>query len=1042
MFETHVVNENRNSFKMYFDDYKLAWIDARKVHKYGRASGGCLYGYRKNIEKMYDLEFKNINQEVVLKCKFGGEQVWFIPRYLNCTNWGNDFNEFKNFLFDMNAASFCVLGDLNARIACEQHIEKRMLANCPCISANRKSKDVKLDANGRKILELFDDIGGIIINGRTDGDKHGNFTFMGSMGNSVIDYCCCSVSFLNVVQNFSVLDKPYSDHMPLNLVISTKSRLVANDEHKLRPKLLWLDRSAYNYTAKLSHLTAHTTLPIGSINDRVDFLKQLIIEAAPVYHERKLYEPKEKWFDAQCYNSRKKMFASLKLWRRCSIPLLRERYLCAVRSYKNLCKEKQIQYTNNNVELLNNARNSKEWWALANSFKSRKWKTNVPIDISVLSSHFFELLSQDATLSIDTVEPRVFHYELDRELVLDELIVALRNTKKGKAPGADRISYEFYAHAPLNFLKWVLVVLNEIFNNGFTPESFRTSIILPLHKKGDRSDASNYRGLSLLDTLYKLFTSILLKRLTAWAERYSILNEYQAGFRQGYSTVDNIFNLSSIAHIYIKSMKKRLYAFFVDLKAAFDTIPRQALFYKLYSIGISSKIINTIRQFYTNTKSAVWNGEHTSEYFEVLHGVRQGCVLSPMLFSLYVNDMHDCLSGGITIGGTVIKLLLYADDIVLLSDRVEGLQVMINELESYCTQWGLTVNLLKSKVMVFRNGTRLSPKEKWYYGGGEIETVNYYKYLGVTLTYNLSLNRHFNETLVKSKNAIASTWSQFVRNRRITQDNKIKIYTSASRSIMCYAAQVWGYNQYDIVERLQRFFLKKLLHLPSNTPNYMIHLETRRDKEYTITLKTHFDYIRKIMKYPRQRLPRILMEEVILKMTYWAESWVQIFDSVGMKLDFFGERVDWVDAHTKVIELLKAKHYNEHISQARMSQFHDQYGVLQHKDTPDYFRGDMGLAAISMIFKARGGLLNINARAFKNNTMGYCTICNLDEAENTYHFIAVCPIYKAIRRRWLRKDELSKAEFLCVMNGSSYASLSKYLIHALHYRNLIVNEFS
>lgn len=198
-----------------------------------------------------------------------------------------------------------MLGDLNARIAREQMIDKRMLATCPNISAKRQSKDGKLDANGRKVLELFDDIGGIIVNGRTNEDKDGNFTFVGAMGCSVIDYCCCSLSFLSLIHSFSVLDKPYSDHMPLRLLI-TQNHQVPNQERNLLPKLLWLDRSACTYTSTLNNIVAHTALPSTDVEDRVCYLKQLIVESAPTSNEVKFYEPKQKWFDTQCYNARKK----------------------------------------------------------------------------------------------------------------------------------------------------------------------------------------------------------------------------------------------------------------------------------------------------------------------------------------------------------------------------------------------------------------------------------------------------------------------------------------------------------------------------------------------------------------------------------------------------------------------------------------------------------------------------------------------------------------------------------------------------------------
>jgi len=127
---------------------------------------------------------------------------------------------------------------------------------------------------------------------------------------------------------------------------------------------------------------------------------------------------------------------------------------------------------------------------------------------------------------------------------------------------------------------------------------------------------------------------LLLERLKNWVKNYNILTEFQASFRKGYSTVDNIFSLTSIARSYIDSGKK-LYAFFVDFRAAFDSIDRRTLTYKLSNIGISTAFLNVLQSLYTDNLTAVWDGEQLYEWFTTEAGVKQGCLLSPFLFSLF-----------------------------------------------------------------------------------------------------------------------------------------------------------------------------------------------------------------------------------------------------------------------------------------------------------------------------------------------------------------------------------------------------------------------
>ena len=139
---------------------------------------------------------------------------------------------------------------------------------------------------------------------------------------------------------------------------------------------------------------------------------------------------------------------------------------------------------------------------------------------------------------------------------------------------------------------------------------------------------------------------------------------------------------------------------------------------------------------YENTTSKIFYSNTFSESFNVDLGVQQGCILSPILFAMYLNDLNDVLPGGVAVDNIHIKVLLYADDIVILSDSSFQLQDMINVLFNYCQMWNLKVNMDKSKVLVFRNGPRIPHNLKCNFGEDSIDIVNS-KYLGMELTYNL-----------------------------------------------------------------------------------------------------------------------------------------------------------------------------------------------------------------------------------------------------------------------------------------------------------------
>ncbi|KAL7723877.1 hypothetical protein ACLKA6_004303 [Drosophila palustris] len=280
-------------------------------------------------------------------------------------------------------------------------------------------------------------------------------------------------------------------------------------------------------------------------------------------------------------------------------------------------------------------------------------------------------------------------------------------------------------------------------------------------------------------------------------DNHKILSEYQSGFRKGYSTVDSIFVLTSIANDYLHK-KKKLYLFFVDFKAAFDTVDRRSLFLKLSNLGISFKMLKILSSMYERNTVAVWDGNELSPWFDSNLGVKQGCLLSPILFSLYVDDIVSTLQGGVELGTSRIKVLMYADDMVLLADSADALQTMINALHVYCVTWSLQINCAKSKVMIIKDGRGRSAREdNWCLNGVQLEVVKQYKYLGIILTSNMSFKMHAEQKLKDSKAALNSTWKHILGKQHVNHSLKYKVFLATARAIMCYAAQVWGYMDLD-----------------------------------------------------------------------------------------------------------------------------------------------------------------------------------------------------------------------------------------------------
>ena len=228
---------------------------------------------------------------------------------------------------------------------------------------------------------------------------------------------------------------------------------------------------------------------------------------------------------------------------------------------------------------------------------------------------------------------------------------------------------------------------------------------MDLYKKGDTNLPSNYRGITLVSCFGKLFTVTVNAQLKKWADQNDIISDAQFGFRSDYGTVDAIFILQSLIYKRLNK-KKKIYACFIDFKRAFDSVYRNGLWYKLMKNWLDGKLFDLIRSIYTEVMSCVKNINTFSDFFKSDIGLMQGEVLSPFLFSLFINDLEIYLqqnpNAGLSLEQISIYLLMFADDAVILSDSIEGLQSSLNYLEMFCIKWNLTVNIDKTKIVVFR----------------------------------------------------------------------------------------------------------------------------------------------------------------------------------------------------------------------------------------------------------------------------------------------------------------------------------------------------
>lgn len=1047
LLETHVEENKLNNFKKYFSNFDLFWKPAKRQSNFGRGIGGCMYAVKNSlIQSGLKHSFNEISEVITINIQIKQEIFTIIPLYLRSANWEKEFGDVRRLFVEKNIVNPLIIGDLNIRIGETQQIyEGICYTTFKCGQSVRRSKDKTVDNKGKHFLEFCDDYGITVLNGITEGDEMGNFTYISNVGQSVNDVCAISNDLLKHVDGFFVENYIWSDHLPIHLVLQIDMDEQEVQTCGLLPKLRWNENKKENYQRKVQHNleVLRQQNPAIKLND----LTELIVISSGNFGNNlktKSVNFKDKWFDLSCLEARDESFRLLRAYRRSSDEIEKKAYLFANRKYKNICEERKSLYYKSLELKICKINNSKEWWNLAREIRGDIVNPCPNITAAVFRTYFDHLLNPPQLCDdIFYVAELKEDPDLDAEISVAEVQKMLLKTKSNKAPGIDRVPYEFFINAPVSFLEELTKAYNTILETGITDDKFITSVIYPIYKKGNNSDPNNYRGISFMNCVAKIMMGILNERLSSWTDKHNILLEYQAGFRKNYSTVDNIYSLSAIVHLKFYE-KKKVYAFFVDFKAAFDKISRRLLIYKLYEMGVSTKFVNVIEAIYRTTKSVVWTGKELSEEFETRSGVKQGCLLSPLLFALYINDLHDALCGGLHIDGVNIRLLLYADDIVIMADNVRTLQNMIINLERYCIKWNLEVNLSKSEIMVFRNGGKISNQEKWRFNGNEIKIASNFCYLGMTLTPKMVFKKHIEIKNIAAKNSINATWSSFLSKHNISIRAKWQLFQAVCRSIQTYGAQVWGSSLFEEVNKLQRYFVKKILNLPSFTPTYALMLETNMQDAHLYTLDLHLRYIgRTLFEYEASRLPHQLSIKLIEKNLSWVTNLIRISDQFNIIWDFgTSSYAEWNLKKNQLLENLRLSTKLENIQSALGTDRF--YKYLDHTKGLKYMVDEHNQSTIMWIFKARCDMIELNGTRFTSNSIRLCSLCNLNETEDIQHFLGRCPILKHLRLQYLGYAILPNELIVATLNGAfrNWDNLVKYITNAIKYRKFLINEFN
>ena len=445
--------------------------------------------------------------------------------------------------------------------------------------------------------------------------------------------------------------------------------------------------------------------------------------------------------------------------------------------------------------------------------------------------HFSALLNRPVPENPAIITPAETNLDINCSApTMEEIKSAIKGLKNNKTAGPDNITAEILK-ADINLSAEILLpLIHKIWSNESFPDDWKNGFITILAKKGDLSKCDSYRGIMLLSIPGKVLSRIILNRMKNTVDK--LLRNNQAGFRSNRSCTDQI---SSLRIILEQSMEfnSQIYVNFIDYSKAFDSIDRGSLWKIMAHYGIPTKIINLIKKMYQDSGGQVLYKGRLSSFFQILTGVRQGCLLSPFLFLLIIDwIMRQSDNQRTGIQWTLTKKLEdldFADDLALLSHTQAQMQDKTSKIAENSSKVGLHINVAKTKLMKLNAKSTNAIK----IGDSTIEEVDKFTYLGSVVTPTGGTEEDVNARINKARTAF-SQLNKLWNSSTIRLKTKLKIFNSNVKAVLLYGSETWFLNK-NLEDKIQVFVnkcLRKILKIfwPNKISNQELWKKTGQEK--------------------------------------------------------------------------------------------------------------------------------------------------------------------------------------------------------------------
>jgi hypothetical protein len=743
-----------------------------------------------------------------------------------------------------------------------------------------------------ELLEMCEDNGlrcADVLALPTDSFTHVN---NGHLTCSWLDHILCSETLVKSIKNIKILDSiPCSDHLPLTakLIINNLPERISigeecesikwefsNSEKISRYRsLIDQDIQQLQYDQKCSCYKNKCieSCHVSQINDVYNSITSIMLKAgkSAFGSNKRRWRPVPGWneYVRELHVVAREAFIS---WRSNGSPrtgelamtyrATRARYKAAIRAVK---REDEIIRANKHAENLRLGESRSLWSDLRNS-SGDSGKRNMPNKVedaigeekilNLWKMHFSSLLnSVNCTKNRSVVESKLsLNKSWDMNPVsTDEIVTSMEKLSKGKACGPDKIPSEAWMYAPKNLLKALSRLFTMCLSHSYIPELIMAVDIMPLikNRQKDASDIGNYRPIAIATSVSKILEHVVLNRLHS----FLYTTDCQFGFKPNHSTDQCIYVLKETVNYYI-SKETPVFLCFMDIRKAYDRVNYWILLEKLYDRQAPGYLISVLAYWFSNQFFRVKWGNGRSEIFCNGNGLRQGGILSPQLFNVYLDSLSIDLQNervGCYINGVFINCLMYADDMVLLAPTVNALQQLIRCCESFANDHDIIFNESKTECMaILPKNTKIAKVCNVCLNGKILKFVDHFRYLGhiiskdwsddldimsqcrrLNVTGNL-LTRKFSYVTYDVKIMLfkaycygvycASLWSNY----KLSTFNRIRVtYNNIFRRFFkyeydCSASNMFVVNNVRGFTENMRFLLFSLITRIYNSPNILI----------------------------------------------------------------------------------------------------------------------------------------------------------------------------------------------------------------------------